>query len=447
MDGHLRSGSHFPGNEPSDRPFPASDWEIPLNRAIQTSQAFLVGVFNADGTLLFAKRGMSTFLKAGGGDPQTADCFTHPDFTVLNSLSGPADAPVFEGTITAGIDEDDLRSFKAVVYRRFDRLLVLGEYDALELGRINRELTGLTREVNRLQRQLLKEKKRLEETLSELKETQGMLVHSEKMNALGKLVAGIAHEVNNPIAFVASNLYSLKESFENLGEGFAELEAVLQSHTGGENETARIRSANDIDFILDDFPDLYRATQEGIDRVTKLVRDLRTFSRLDEGTFKEVDLTESVHSALNLAGPELKKRNITVDVDIEQTLKIGCYAAELNQVFLNLIVNAVQAMESTGGRLTIRGRKEANHVHLTFTDTGAGIPADVLPYIFDPFFTTKPVGGGTGLGLSLAYKIIVEKHHGEIFTESTPSQGSRFTIRLPLSPAQGTPPTDLRKAP
>ena len=163
----------------------------------------------------------------------------------------------------------------------------------------------------------------------------------------------------------------------------------------------------------------------------KIVDDLRIFSRLDEAELKTVDLAESLASTLALVRPELKRRQIDVQVDLAQLPPVTCFASELNQVFLNLVLNAVQAMEP-GGILQIRGHAEGESIRLDFTDNGHGIPPEIQGKIFDPFFTTKPVGQGTGLGLSLAYQIVTERHHGTIQVVSEVNRGTTFSISLPI---------------
>lgn len=282
----------------------------------------------------------------------------------------------------------------------------------------------------RAEEELVRQRESLERTLHELRETQAMLIHSEKMNALGQLVAGVAHEINNPISFVNSNLHSLHTSINDFFAAYGKLEALLKSQ-GLEMEQAAeaIRKQADIDFLQEDVGDLLTASLRGLNRVVRIVQALRTFSRLDEADLKVADLRENIESTLTLARAELRDR-VSVELDIETLPEIRCYPAELNQVFLNLIMNAAQAIEGTG-KLTIRGRDMGKDIVLQFSDTGKGMTPDVMAQIFNPFFTTKPVGVGTGLGLSIAYKIITDRHKGRIEVESTPGAGSTFTVILP----------------
>jgi PAS domain S-box-containing protein len=277
---------------------------------------------------------------------------------------------------------------------------------------------------------VIQERADLEKTLSELRETQAMLVHIEKMSALGQMVAGVAHEINNPISFVTSNLHSLRAAMNDFFNAYDQLEALLAAQgVSLRAAAADIRAAADIDFLRSDLNDLFSASLSGLDRVKRIVQALRTFSRLDEAEIKETSLRENIESTLALARAELRDR-IEVIIDIEPMPDIRCHPAELNQVFLNIILNAAQAIEGRG-RITIRGRDMGDHVRLEFEDTGKGMTPDIMRQIFNPFFTTKPVGQGTGLGLSIAYKIITDRHKGTISVESTPNVGSTFIITLP----------------
>jgi PAS domain S-box-containing protein len=282
----------------------------------------------------------------------------------------------------------------------------------------------------RAEEELVRSKDSLERTLRELRDTQAMLIHSEKMNALGQLVAGVAHEINNPVSFVNSNLHSLRTSMDDFFTAYTKLETLLKGQgIEMENAAQAIRAQADVDFLQEDVGDLLTASLRGLGRVTRIVQALRTFSRLDEADLKVADLRENIESTLILARAEMRDR-VTVELDMEALPPIRCYPAELNQVFLNIVVNAAQAIEGEG-KLTIRGRDAGKEVMLQFIDTGTGMSPDVMAQIFHPFFTTKPIGVGTGLGLSIAYKIITDRHKGRIEVSSTPGAGSTFTLILP----------------
>jgi signal transduction histidine kinase len=224
-------------------------------------------------------------------------------------------------------------------------------------------------------------------------------------------VAGVAHELNNPIGFVHANLQLLDEYIRKL------VEAQL---TGGDTERAR-----------EAITKLLSRSREGTERVKKIVQDLRTFSRMDQAELQDASLHEEIDRTLALMEPRFKN-GVLVERDYGDIPRVRCYAGQLNQVFLNLLMNACDAMHDQG-RISIRTRRGPLGVRLEFSDDGPGIPESVRSRIFDPFFTTKPVGEGTGLGLSLSHGII-ERHGGSIHVESEPGSGSTFVIDLPLVP-------------
>jgi signal transduction histidine kinase len=249
---------------------------------------------------------------------------------------------------------------------------------------------------------------RVEERTRELREIQAQLTQAEKMKSLGQLVAGVAHELNNPIGFVHANLQLLEEFIQKLVEG-----------QRTEADTERIRES---------ISKLLVRSREGTQRVKKIVQDLRTFSRMDQADLQEVDLHEEIDRTLALMEPRFKNA-IQVVRDYGVLPRVRCYPGQLNQVFLNLLMNACDAI-GTRGTIRVRTRPTRDGVRLEFHDDGPGIAEDVQRRIFDPFFTTKPVGTGTGLGLSLSHGII-ERHGGRISVESTPGHGACFVIELP----------------
>jgi len=251
---------------------------------------------------------------------------------------------------------------------------------------------------------------RVEERTNELRETQGQLMQSEKMSTIGQLVAGVAHELNNPIGFVHANLQLLDEYIKKL---------VIAHQNGGDTEKAQAA----IDKLL-------MRSREGTERVKKIVQNLRTFSRMDQAELQDADLHEEIDRTLGLMEPRLKG-GIEVIRNYGDLPKVRCYPGQLNQVFLNLLMNACDALDDSAGTITITTECNETGVRLRFQDNGPGIPPDVQTRLFDPFFTTKDVGKGTGLGLSLSHGII-ERHRGRIAISSEPGQGATFTIDLPL---------------
>ncbi|HEX5068190.1 MAG TPA: ATP-binding protein [Myxococcota bacterium] len=250
---------------------------------------------------------------------------------------------------------------------------------------------------------------RVEERTEELRDTQTQLVQAEKMKSLGQLVAGVAHELNNPIGFVHANLQLLDEYI-----------AKLLAPGRSEQETAKARDA---------IAKLLVRSREGTERVKKIVQDLRTFSRMDQAELQDANLNEEIERTLALMEPRFKTA-ITVERDFGTLPRVRCYPGQLNQVFLNLLMNACDAIGKKG-KIRIRTRRSSDGVRLEFHDDGPGIPEEIQRQVFNPFFTTKPVGVGTGLGLSISHGII-ERHGGRISVESSPGHGTTFLIELPL---------------
>jgi two-component system, NtrC family, sensor kinase len=261
---------------------------------------------------------------------------------------------------------------------------------------------------------------------------QEKLLQSEKMASIGQLAAGVAHEINNPIGYVHSNLGSLQEYLRSL---FTLIEAYERALRAPDPkalipEIDDIRNRFDIDFISRDLPQLMAESREGIERVTRIVRDLKDFSYSGrEESWKLVDLHSGLESTINIIWNELKYK-VTLDRHYGNLPLVECLPSELNQVYMNLLLNAGQAIGERGTIVVSTGQ-DGEEVWIEFRDSGAGIPADLLQRIFDPFFTTKPVGSGTGLGLSISYGII-NKHHGRIDVASTVGEGSCFRIVIPV---------------
>jgi len=261
----------------------------------------------------------------------------------------------------------------------------------------------------------------LQKLYDELKNTQAQLIHSEKMASLGQLVAGISHELNNPIGFIYANVKQLKSYTEKI-------EKFTQSLDSKNSESGKVENIK-IESLLPDLKNLIDDTIHGSQMVKNLVDNLRKFSHLDQAQWKEVDIHQGIESSLMILNPELKHR-ITVVKEFKAKRFIECNPGQINQVFLNLLSNAAQAIEGEG-TITITTEEIENNLSVRITDTGSGIPSKILNKIFDPFYTTKDVGQGTGLGLSISYSIIKD-HNGRIEVESKIGKGSTFTLILPF---------------
>ncbi|MDI6790084.1 MAG: response regulator [Thermodesulfobacteriota bacterium] len=295
--------------------------------------------------------------------------------------------------------------------------------------------------------ELRKSKEEAEQALAKLKETQAQMIHSEKMASVGQLAAGVAHEINNPAAFISSNLKALSDYQSDLSRLVKEYRKLV---TGLEDVVARGECGNplaeqvgairaveaeiDIDFVLDDAENLIRETREGTERIKKIIVNLKDFAHPGEDKLQSADINKCLESTLNIVWNELKYK-ATVTKEYGALPLVQCYPYQLNQVFMNLLVNAAQAIEKQG-EIKITTTADNAYVEIKISDTGSGIPKENLSRIFDPFFTTKEAGKGTGLGLHLAYNII-HKHNGTIGVESTVGEGTTFTIRIPVDAACG----------
>ena len=283
----------------------------------------------------------------------------------------------------------------------------------------------------------------LKKSLKDLQETQSQLVQSEKMASIGQLAAGVAHEINNPVGFVKSNLGTMDEYRKDiikLLDHYATLEATIgrESEISGNGaihkvieDIQKVKDEIDLDFILDDYENVIAESIDGTTRVAKIVSDLKDFSHVDKAELEHADINKGIESTINIVWNELKyKANVVKKLgDIPL---IQCYPQRLNQVFMNILVNAAQAIEQKG-EIRISTEADNGYVEIRISDTGSGMPPDVLSKIFDPFFTTKDVGKGTGLGLNMAYNII-QKHQGTIDVESELGKGTTFIIRLQTEP-------------
>ncbi|WP_293148981.1 PAS domain S-box protein [Microcoleus sp. bin48.metabat.b7b8b9.023] len=286
----------------------------------------------------------------------------------------------------------------------------------------------------------------LEKAFRDLHETQAQLIQTEKISSLGQLVAGVAHEINNPINFIYGNITHASQYAKDLLEL---LHLYQEKYPNPVTEIALSAEEIEIDFLMEDFPKILESMKVGADRIRDLVVSLRNFSRLDESQMKRVDIHEGIESTLVILQHKLKANSVRPAIEIIKNYgsfsKVECYAGQLNQVFMNLLANAIDALEEYNSKRspteiyaspnTIQINTSANTdtVTIRIADNGMGINPEVMSKLFDPFFTTKPVGKGTGLGLSISYQIIVEKHRGKLKCVSAPGKGAEFIIEIPIS--------------
>lgn len=303
-----------------------------------------------------------------------------------------------------------------------------------EIEYLIQAFNDMIRNVSVARRTLETKIQELKKANNEIKETQTTLVQSAKMISLGQIVAGVAHELNNPVAFIYSNMHHLStylDKMTRLVSEYRNKKTLLPD--SAKSELENLEKELDIDFILGDITELTKSCLDGANRTKDIVLGLRTFSRMEESEFRPWDIHEGISSTLRLLNAELKNR-ITVHQVFGELPKIECSPSQLNQVFMNLLANAIQAIPGKG-QIWIRTRSLGDQVEIEIEDTGSGMSEDTLSHIFVPFFTTKKVGEGTGLGLSIAYGL-VQKHQGKIEVQSSVGKGTLFRISLPTTQTQ-----------
>ena len=331
-----------------------------------------------------------------------------------------------------------------------------------------RDITERQKALNALrvrEGQLQEQTQQLQGALQELQETQAQLIQTEKMSSLGQMVAGVAHEINNPVNFIYGNINHASQYMQDL----LDLLQLYQKHYP--NPVADIEAemeAIDLAFIEEDLPKLLSSMKFGTDRIRQIVLSLRNFSRLDEAHIKQVDIHEGIDSTLEILQSRLKGKGGAADIQIVKEYgelsEVECYAGQLNQVFMNVLANAIDALEESmvSGQwfrpgsaqeeseqtkqspgsppetviepATIRVRTfcDGEYATVRIADNGPGMKEEVRQRVFDPFFTTKALGKGTGLGLSISYQIVIDKHGGQLQCYSVPGQGTEFVIEIPI---------------
>lgn len=297
----------------------------------------------------------------------------------------------------------------------------------------------LEKKVNERTEKLEEANENLQQTLNDLKSAQSQLVDAEKMASLGQLTAGIAHEINNPINFVTSNIEPLRTDMNDILGILSQYKELAKDDTKFD-PVRDAESKIDLPYSIQEIESLLSGIQEGAQRTSQIVNSLKTFSRMDEDTLKDSDINDGLISTLTILRSEIG--GISLETDYGNLPQVECYPGKLNQVFMNLLDNAIYAVkeahgDSDKGLIRVTTEQANDHVQITISDNGKGMSEEVKNRIFEPFFTTKDVGKGTGLGLSISYSII-ENHHGTILVTSTPGKGTTFTISIPIKQKQST---------
>lgn len=289
-----------------------------------------------------------------------------------------------------------------------------------------------TAELQELNAEIEASRQELARAYEDLKAKQATILHQDKMACIGLLAAGVAHDINNPIGFVASNLAELQEYMPKIRRVIDLQEKIVTQFCADDpllSELEDLRERLEFDHILEDLDVLVQESLEGSERVSKIVKNLRTFSRVDDADYEAADINECLESTINITANELRYKAV-VHRDYGKLPAVYCYPQQINQVFMNLLINAAQAIEEQG-EVRVKTWAQDDMVMISISDTGCGIAPESMSKIFEPFFTTKEVGKGTGLGLSIIYDII-SRHQGEISVESELGRGTTFTIRLPI---------------
>jgi len=295
-----------------------------------------------------------------------------------------------------------------------------------------------------LEQQVADRTEEIEQAYNELKESQEQLIQSEKMASLGEMVAGVAHEINTPLGYVNSNVDTINLNMQDIGGMMQQLHLLYKEAASSNRDNKKLSSLLSAtlkayqqlhsDEILKESEQLLDDSSHGLNEISHLVTSLKDFARLDRQATDEIDIHDCIESSIKIASNHIRENTVNVERLYETLPNIVCTPSKLNQLFLNIITNASQAMKENGGSLTIRTQLKGESIIVAFTDQGIGMDEETSQKMFDPFFTSKPIGEGTGLGMSIAYKI-VQAHKGKIQVKSKPDHGTTIAVQLPINPS------------
>lgn len=415
------------------------DSSVPLDELLTAATSVAYARFARDGALRSANARFLDLVGDIPGDARLADLVVEGQREEVERLVAGAELPDEAFNLHVAAGDSAPTTLLATWAWDGDDLLLLGEIPAADLEVAQATLVKLNSRVSELARENAKKSAQLERALDDLREAQAMLVHREKMAALGQMTAGVAHELNNPLAYVKNNQYLVRQGVRDLlelinlfGEGLDPIEEAQPELF--DVIMQRIQEV-DLPRLAEKLPRLLESVDDGLDRSVGLVKGLRTFSRLDEAEVKTVDLNESLRSVVEFAGFLMKENDTEFSASYGDLPPVECSPGQLNQAVMNILTNAVQAA-GLGGSVALSTAVAGDEAVIRVVDDGPGVPEELAARVFDPFFTTRPVGEGTGLGLSIAYTVITE-HGGRITLDDAPGGGAVFTIHLPLG--EGAP--------
>jgi two-component system NtrC family sensor kinase len=362
----------------------------------------------------------------------------------LRPVEGRGDVEPTPAQRLAALEKENRILRKKLERSERDRLSLEANVDRSE-----RLMRNVIAELEASRASLAQRGQELEQTLSQLQQAQVQLIEAEKMSALGTLVAGIAHEINNPVSFVHGNVNYTQSYVRELLRVIAAYQGAYPVPTPS---IQALLEEVDLEFLQEDVTKVLQSMQMGTQRISEIVRSLRTFSRLDEADFKDADLHEGLESTLMILQHRLKAcgdlPEIEIIRDFEPLPLVECYPGKLNQVFMNLLANAIDAVQERyrqaeepkpAPQITLKTRQIGDSVAIHVMDNGMGIAEGDRSRLFNPFFTTKPVGKGVGLGLSISYQIVTDQHQGQLLCRSKLNEGTEFIVQIPRR--QSKPPT------